>query len=136
MTTVRLLMRRWQIALALWASLFASSDSWAGEPKLTAEVWDVAYVQGARSGYVHTYIHELNKDGIKLLRATMELRLTVLRSGEVIRLGMDTGTYELEGGKVVGTFLKHFLGTAKTLEIIGFVEGDMLKLTRDNSVAL
>ena len=59
-------------------------------------------MRGTRSGYVHTYGHELDKDGIKLLRAAMERRLTVARSGEVVQLGMDTGTYETADGKVVG----------------------------------
>ncbi len=59
------------------------------------------------------------------LRAAMELRLTVKRSGETIQLGMESGTYETANGKVVGVFLKHFLGKAKTLEITGIVDGPL-----------
>src|SRR5207253_10565737 len=88
---------------------------------------------GSRAGYVHTSVHEIEKNNVKLLRATMELRLTVLRSGEAIQLGMDSGTYETTDGKVVGTFLKHYLGTAKTLEITGIVDGNTLRLTLDKS---
>jgi transglutaminase-like putative cysteine protease len=110
----------------------------AGEPqpKLVLDLWDAAYLEGVRAGFVHTYVHEFEKDGVKLLRATMELRLTVKRSGEVIQLGMDTGTYETRDGKVVGTFLKHFLGKSKTLEITGIVEGGMLRLTLDKAKTL
>ena len=95
------------------------------------DFWDVAYLQGARSGYVHTYVEEVERDGATLLRAATELRLTVKRTGAIIQLGMDFGTYETMEGKVVGTFLKHFLGTTKTLEITGVVEGDWLRLKLD-----
>ena len=39
-------------------------------------------------------------------------------------------------GKVVGTFLKHFLGKSKTLEITGIVDGNMLRLTLDKAKIL
>src|SRR5205814_2593334 len=106
-----------------------------GEPqaKLVFDAWDAAFLGGARAGYVHTCVHEFEKDNAKLLRATMELRLTVLRSGQTIQLAMDAGTYETTDGKVVGTFLKHFLGTAKTLEITGIVDGNIIRLTLDKS---
>jgi transglutaminase-like putative cysteine protease len=111
----------------------AASTGAGAEPqsKLVLDLWDAAYVQGARAGYVHTYVQELDKESGKLLRAAMELRLTVLRSGQTIQLGMDSGTYETPDGKVVGTFLKHFLGKAKTLEITGIVDAGVLRLTLD-----
>src|SRR5258707_1201668 len=92
------------------------------QPKLVLDLWDAAYLQGVRAGYVHTCVHEFEKDPVKLLRTTMELRLTVKRSGDTIQLGMDIGTYETTAGQVVGTFLKHFLGKSKTLEITGIVQ--------------
>ena len=46
------------------------------------------------------------------------------------------GTYETADGKVVGTFLKHFLGKAKTLEITGIVDGNNLHLTLDKTKSL
>ena len=115
-----------------WSPLTAGEQ----QPKLVLDLWDAAYLQGVRAGYVHTYVHEFERDGVKLLRATLELRLTVKRSGETIQLGMDTGTYETSDGRVVGTFLKHFLGKAKTLEISGLVKGDMLHLTLDKTKPL
>jgi hypothetical protein len=107
----------------------------AGEaqPKLVLDLWDAAYLQGNRAGYVHTYVHEVEVDKVKLLRGTMELRLTVKRSGDVVQLGMDAGTYETTAGKVVGTFFKHYLGPAKTLEITGVVDGKQLRLTLDKN---
>lgn len=103
------------------------------EPKLALDFWDAAYVQGARAGYVHTFVHEFERYQAKLLRATQELRLAVKRSGQAVQLGMDSGTFESADGKVVGVFLKHFLGQSKTLEITGMVDGPWLRLTLDKT---
>jgi transglutaminase-like putative cysteine protease len=131
----------------------AGNGSASGKPKRVVDYWDAAYLQGARAGYVHTYVEEVQspKDATggkqpassggstpdtALLRAATELRLNVLRFGEAVQLAVDAGTYEKPDGKVVGTFLKHFLGTAKTLEITGVVDGNLLQLTLDRSKRL
>src|SRR5438477_12488634 len=121
--------RIFSLFLALSCLAGAAAGQVAGgqpAPKLVLDLWDAAFLQGSRAGHVHTFVHEIDKDGVKLLRATMELRLAVKRSGEVTQLGMDNGTYETPDGKVVGTFLKHFLGKAKTLQIDGIVRDGML----------
>ncbi len=127
-------MRKW-LSLAL---LFFPTVALAGDPqpKLVLDLWDAAYLQGSRAGYVHTFVQEHEKDGNRMLQATMELRLTVARSGEAIQLGMDTGTFETTNGKVLGTFFRHYLGQSKTLEITGIVDGGNLRLTMDKSKAL
>lgn len=106
------------------------------DTRLVLDLWDVAYLQGARAGHVHTSVHEITRHGVKLHRALMELRLTVKRAGETIQLGMDAGTEETAPGKVVGTFMKHYLGKAKTLEIVGTVDNGSLKLTLDKTKEL
>src|SRR5688500_7419806 len=91
------------LLILAWAASFASAGE--TQPKVLLDLWDVAYIQGNRAGYVHTFVHEHEKDGTKLLRATVELRLTVKRFTEVIQLGMDTGTVESSEGRVVGVFM-------------------------------
>ena len=118
------------VVACLTAPAFAGS---VPEPPVTLDYWDAAFVQGVRAGYVHTFVHEFEKDQTKLLRATMELRLTIKRSGQTAQLGMDSGTYETMDGKVMGVFLKHFLGKNKTLEITGNVDGRWLRLTQDKT---
>jgi hypothetical protein len=71
--------------------------------KTIAEYWECAYLQGARSGYVHTMIREVEPEGVKLVQGTIALRLTVKRFSEVIQLAMDSGTVETPDGRVVGT---------------------------------
>ena len=49
----------------------------AGAPKadkVLLDVWDAAYLPGGKAGYVHTFTHEIEEDGQKLLRTTVELR--------------------------------------------------------------
>ncbi len=41
------------------------------------------------------------------------------------------GTFETPDGQVLGTFVRHFLGKSRTLEITGVVEGNQLRLTLD-----
>src|SRR5262245_12407846 len=57
--------------------------------KIVGEWWESAYLQGARSGYVRTYIKEIDQQGVKVYRATIEMRLNVKRFNDTIQLGMD-----------------------------------------------
>jgi len=126
-------MRSFLLSLIFLVWVVPSFDAGQPPPKLVLDLWDSAYLQGVHAGYVHTYVQEFEKESQKVYRATMELRLTVQRSGEVIQLAMETGTYETKEGKVVGTFLNHFLGKSKTLEITGIVDGNLLRLTLDKT---
>jgi hypothetical protein len=83
------------------------------------DTWDAAYLQGSRAGYIHTRTDEIDHDGAKLWRTTMELRLTVKRFNDSVQLGMDTGTFETPEGKVTGVFMRQYLGKAKKLDIQG-----------------
>jgi transglutaminase-like putative cysteine protease len=115
------------------------STALAGGPatgKIVLDLWDVAYLQGGRAGYVHTFTEEINKNGQKLLRTTMELRLTIKRFEETIQLGMDTGTLETPAGKVAGVFMRQYLGKNKALDIVGTVMGKQLHLVRDGQEML
>ena len=107
-----------------------------GKGKVVAEWWDAAYMQGARSGYVHTFVEEFEQAGIKFYRSTIEMRLNVKRFSDTIQLAMDTGTHELADGRVRGTFMRQMVGTKKTLEIVGVVDGGQLTLTLDQTKLL
>ncbi len=97
------------------------------------DAWDISYLEGSRAGYSHTFVEEFTENGKKLYRATTELRLTVKRSGQVVKLAMNTGNIETADGTVVGIFTRQFLGTKKTLDISGRVVGKQLKLTLDKT---
>jgi len=95
--------------------------------KLVKETWDAAYIEGAKAGYFHTQVVEIERDGKKLFVTTQTMSLKVRREGNVVELKMDNGEEETSDGKVVGVVLTQYLGPAK-LTVTGQVEGDNLVL--------
>src|ERR1700704_5328375 len=87
--------------------------------KVVLDLWDAAYLQGGRAGHVHTFVEEFERDGEKLLRTTVELRLKVKRFSDTVELGMDSGDIATAEGKVVALFMRQMLGKNKKLEIVG-----------------
>src|SRR5262249_19342902 len=90
-------------------------------PRVVREHWDAAYLEGARSGYVHTVVRAVEKDGRKYLHATLELRLAVKRFNNDIQLRMETGDVETAEGKVTGVFMRQYLGKQQQLNLTGTV---------------
>jgi transglutaminase-like putative cysteine protease len=122
------------VGLALFTPITVAGDKTPG--KLVLDLWDAAYLQDGRAGYVHTYTEAFERDGVKLLRTTIELRLKVKRFKDVIELGMDSGDVTTPEGKVVGVFMRQFLGNAKKLEIAGTVADGQLRLVLDGAKPL
>ncbi len=115
------LFMRGLLASLLTLGLWAAPVTAGGVPapgKLVLDQWDAAYLQGGRAGHVRTYTTEVEQDGEKRLRTTVELRLTVKRFSDTISLAMDTGTVETPEGKVTGVFMRQFLGKDKELKLV------------------
>jgi transglutaminase-like putative cysteine protease len=102
------------------------------EGKLVLDLWDVAYLQGARAGHVRTTVHEHDAGGQKVYRGAVEMNLSVKRFNDTVQLRALTGTDETADGKVVGVFMRQQLGQNKVLSITGQVVGGQLKLTLDD----
>lgn len=117
------------VALVVWAGLLGAADS---PPKLIKEQWDAAYLDGARAGYFHTSVHEVERNGQKLLRTTLELNLTVKRFKALVNLRMESGTEETAEGKVKGVFMRQFFDKGQQLSLIGAVVGEQLHVQVDN----
>lgn len=100
------------------------------------DLWDAAYLQGGKVGFVRTTTSLVERNGQKLLRTTQELHLTVKRFSDTIQLRAWTGTEETEEGKIVGVFMRQQLGQNKQLNIVGSVVGNELRLTLDGKHAL
>src|SRR5206468_8297298 len=77
------------LAFALFTPALAAGEKLAG--KVLLDVWDAAYLQGGRAGHVHTFAEEFERDGQKLIRTTVELRLRIKRFSDTVELGMDSG---------------------------------------------
>jgi len=78
--------------------------------KLVRDIWDAAYLDGTRAGYIHTSVRETEKDGKKYYQTTVALELTLRRFQDVIRQQMETGTVETEDGKVTAVSMQQSLG--------------------------
>ncbi len=129
-------MLRWIAGLAL---VFVSClPCAAGEPKgkLIAEAWDAAYLDGNRAGYVRTATYEMDQNGQKVLRTTLDLNLTVKKFKDLIKLRGVTGNDELPDGTILGTFMRQQIGQNKELTIIGVVKGKQLDLLLDGKAGV
>jgi transglutaminase-like putative cysteine protease len=119
---------RCYVALFLCTGSLAAADL---QGTTVQEVWNVAYLEGSRAGFVHTTVREIGHNGEKLLRTTTELELSVKRFQDSIKLRMETGTEETAEGKVRSVFMRQFLGKDQTLVLSGTVEGDELVVKVD-----
>jgi len=116
--------------------LCASPALAGGNGKVLLDTWDAAYLGDGKAGYVHTIAKEIEIDGKKVIHSTVELRLTVKRFSDTIEMAADTGSIETADGKVVGVFMKQFLGKKQQLQIDGTVKGSQVHLTLNGNQPL
>jgi transglutaminase-like putative cysteine protease len=123
------MIRRVFAVLVIFAcpTLFAASP----QTKTAADFWDAIYLEGGKAGYVHTFVAEVDRQGQKVLRTTVDMHLAVKRFNQVVNLDGQTGTEETPEGRVLATFMRQSLGSNKQLSIQGVVKGKELELTLD-----
>src|SRR5262249_23945468 len=92
------------------------------------DIWDAAYLDGTRAGYIHTSVRETEKDGKKYYQTTVALELTLRRFQDVIRQQMETGSVETEDGKVTAVSMQQALGKEVQMTLSGTGEGDKLRV--------
>src|SRR5437764_345123 len=98
--------------LALWLGVAPA----AVEPRpAVEETWEVAQVEGAKVGFLHTTVRALDDGGGKRLRTTAALDLNFRRNQALLRLRMEQGSEETPEGKVVGVFMRQFHGEGRQL---------------------
>jgi len=120
-------MRPWMTSLLALCVCTAPVGA-GGSGKILLDTWDVAYLGDGKAGYIHTIAREIENNGKKAVHTTVELRLTVKRFNDTIQMSMDTGSIETFDGKVVGVFMKQFLGKQQQLQVDGTVSGDQVHL--------
>lgn len=121
---------------SLLAVCLCASPAWAGNGKTLLDIWEAAYMGDGKAGYVHTLAKEVDVDGKKLIRTTVELRLTVKRFSDTIEMAADTGTTETAAGAVTGTFMKQYQARKQHTQIDGIVEGKQIHLTLNTNTPL
>jgi transglutaminase-like putative cysteine protease len=73
--------------------------------KVVEDVWEAAYLQGARVGFFRTTTREIGEKDNRILRTTAQIDLTIKRYMAVVRFRAETGTEETPEGKVTGIFM-------------------------------
>lgn len=116
------------LGLLLLAGRLAGAEPSA---RLVEEVWNAAYLEGNKAGYVHTAVHEITRNGQRFLRTTTELSLTVKRFDDVVQLRMETGSEETPEGQVTGVSMRQYIGKQQQLVVTGTVEGNVLRCRID-----
>jgi predicted transglutaminase-like cysteine proteinase len=125
-------MARWLAGVvAVFGSLAARADEPLAPPKsqgqLVQEVWQAASIGGERAGYFHFTVQEMQSpSGVKFLRASRTLSLTLKRFGDVARIDAVIGNDETPDGKVLGVFMKQGLGKQFDLVVRGVVKNDQV----------
>src|SRR5262245_55587466 len=103
---------------SLLAVLACALPTFAGDKgKVVLDLWESAYLGDGKAGYVHTLAKEYEVDGTKLIRTTVELRLTVKRFSDTIEMAADTGTTETTDGIVTGTFMRQYQARQQQTQI-------------------
>ncbi|HVS34203.1 MAG TPA: transglutaminase-like domain-containing protein [Gemmataceae bacterium] len=93
------------------------------------ETWDAVYIEGAKAGYFHTTVREVERDGKKLLSCTQDMQLGVKREGNVVTVRVETGDEETADGKVVGVSLTQFAGKDKLTQTGRVEDGQLVVRT-------
>jgi hypothetical protein len=120
--------RSWATLVLLLAA--GSGGPAQGETPAREEIWEVAHVDGAKIGSVHTTIEPLERSTGRV-RATWDLELLFRRHGSLVRLRMEQGTDEEKDGRVVAVFMRQHHGGGRLLNLQGVVEEDTLRVKID-----
>ena len=109
------------------ALLLASSTAASAQPapeKPVQDIWETVFARDAQGrdqqiGYSHLLLEPVTVDGKKQIRSTRELRISIKRDGQLAQLKAETGTHETADGKVVGVFMRQWLGEKQALTMNG-----------------
>jgi transglutaminase-like putative cysteine protease len=107
-----------------------TNRTWAAEPlqpSTAQEIWETVFARDNAGrdhqiGYSRVLLENTQVDGLKVTRATRELRITIKRDGQLAQLKADTGTVETPEGRVIGVFMRHWIGEKQALVLTGKLE--------------
>lgn len=116
----------WCFSVILLTAPARADDTPQG--KLLRDTWDAAYLASGKVGYYHTTVREIERDGEKRLRTTLELRLTLRRFDATVQLRAEQGTEETADGTVTAVFSRMFLDKGQELVMNGEVTGNKVRI--------
>lgn len=94
--------------------------------KSVKETWNAVYIEAFRCGYARTTVVELERDGKKYYRTTLEMNMVIKRYDSVVRIRAETTVDETADGKVTGFTLTQFTDKGDKLTMTGTVQDDKL----------
>jgi hypothetical protein len=95
-------------------------------PKVVLDLWDAVYLDGAKMGYQHVTVEQIERDGEKIFHTTKLMHLTLKRYDGVVTQRMAMSTDETADGRVVGVSMTHYLDKGQKVEQTGRVENGRL----------
>lgn len=116
------------MGMALLSPVAVGADS-SGE--LVEEKWEIAQIEGAKVGFLHTTVQRIDSEDGKRLRTTAELDLTFKRHNSQLHLRRVYGTEETADGKVVGVFMRQGQEGGRQLMLAGSLEGGRMHVRID-----
>src|SRR5262245_9943700 len=117
------------VGMAMVSGRYASAGS-SGE--LVEENWEIAQIEGAKVGFLHTTVRRIESDSGKRVRATAELELSFKRHNALLRVRREHGTEETSEGKVVGVFMRQGQEGGRQLVLAGTLEDGRMHVRIDN----
>jgi hypothetical protein len=131
-------------AILFLAATFAS-PALAESPKSASdasrETWETVFVRDKQGrdqqiGFSSLTLTPIIENGKSLIRATRELNLTIKREGQTAQLKATTGADETTDGKVVGVFMRQWIGVKQALTMRGIVDdtGKKIKISVESNV--
>jgi hypothetical protein len=123
-------MRSFNLSLLTFLALGSAAPAQPAPERPAREVWETVFARDRdgrdqQIGYSHLTFETLTVDGKTIVRGTRELRIHIKRDGQLAQLKADTGTEEVaEDGKVVGVFMRHWIGEKQALTMNGKLDAD------------
>jgi hypothetical protein len=115
----------WCGVVLLLATPLHAQQQTAG-PKIVLDVWDAAYLDGAKAGHQHTTVEQIERDGRTLFHTTQLVHLTLKRYNGIITVRWAATSDETTDGKVVGLSWTQYLDKDRKMVYSGLVQDDKL----------
>lgn len=112
--------------VALLAVAPVRAEQPAAAAKVVFEAWDAVYLDGAKTGYQHTTVEQIERNGQKIFHTTRLMHLTLKRYASVVTQRLALTTDETAEGKVVAVSMTQFLDKDQKIVQSGRVEGEKL----------
>src|SRR5207245_2732314 len=68
--------------------------------KVLKETWDAVFLEDSQVGHVHGLYREVQKDDQKLIEASTEMEMNLVRNGQPLQMNFSIADHETADGKV------------------------------------